>query len=176
MLTRRHTLGLLAAAPATALALPALASTAPVFSEAGIAIRGADPVVYFTEATHRIGWRLLRLRHVARLYRFECARGLDDRGWAPLPELLVAGARDVAAGYSRQHRAGQSALARNPGLTGLAITKSCRPVETCRTLPNYHVWRPVRNTGYAHHCPSFRTCARYARHQRALFYVNGSGA
>jgi len=55
MLSRRSALGLLAAAPAALAALPAFSQTAPVFSENEVALRGADPVAYFTESTHRIG-------------------------------------------------------------------------------------------------------------------------
>lgn len=56
MLSRRSALGLLAAAPAATLtALPTFAQTAPVFSENDVALRGADPVAYFAEGTHRIG-------------------------------------------------------------------------------------------------------------------------
>ena len=51
MLNRRTLiLGMAAAAPATwLLTRPAMAATAPVFSDGGLAIRGADPVAYFTE-------------------------------------------------------------------------------------------------------------------------------
>ncbi len=55
MLSRRSTLGLLAAAPLAFSARTAFASTAPVFSDNGPAIRGADPVAYFTQGTHVIG-------------------------------------------------------------------------------------------------------------------------
>jgi YHS domain-containing protein len=55
MLSRRSALGLLAATPAALAALPAYSATEPVFSENDVALRGADPVVYFTESTHRIG-------------------------------------------------------------------------------------------------------------------------
>lgn len=54
MLSRRVALGLLAATPALA-ALPAFSQTAPVFSENEVALRGADPVAYFTEGANRIG-------------------------------------------------------------------------------------------------------------------------
>lgn len=49
-LTRRHFLTLVAATPALA-AFPqlALAETAPIYAERGIAIDGTDPVAYFTE-------------------------------------------------------------------------------------------------------------------------------
>jgi YHS domain-containing protein len=55
MLSRRSALGLLAATPAALAALPAFSQTAPVFSENEVALRGADPVAYFTESTSRVG-------------------------------------------------------------------------------------------------------------------------
>lgn len=55
MLTRRATLGLVAAAPLMALARPALAAEPPIFAEGGVAIKGADPVAYFTEGRPVIG-------------------------------------------------------------------------------------------------------------------------
>ncbi len=54
MITRRSTLGLLAAAPLALTARQATAMTDPVFSE-GAAIRGADPVAYFTLGVGLIG-------------------------------------------------------------------------------------------------------------------------
>lgn len=48
MLTRRHTLGLLAAAPLAGLARPALAAEPMVFQNP-FAINGYDPVAYFTQ-------------------------------------------------------------------------------------------------------------------------------
>ena len=66
MITRRTllTTGLLAAPAATLLTRPAMAAEPEVFSEGGIAIRGADPVAYFTEgapvqgsADHPLMWR-----------------------------------------------------------------------------------------------------------------------
>ena len=50
MLTRRMLLTAAAAAPAAAfLSRPAMAAEPSVFTEDGIAIRGADPVAFFTE-------------------------------------------------------------------------------------------------------------------------------
>lgn len=49
MITRRATLGLFAAAPLVTLAHPALAAEPPIYSRRGRAIRGADPVAFFTE-------------------------------------------------------------------------------------------------------------------------------
>jgi YHS domain-containing protein len=51
MITRRQTLGLLAAIPATTLlSRPAFAASPEVFSDGGFAIRGFDPVAYFKDA------------------------------------------------------------------------------------------------------------------------------
>lgn len=55
MITRRTILTLLAASPLALSATSARASTAPVFSYDGVALRGADPVAFFQEDTHRIG-------------------------------------------------------------------------------------------------------------------------
>ena len=62
MLTRRTALGLLAATPF--LTRPAFAATPEVFADGGLAIRGADPVAFFTEgaavagdAAHSLMWR-----------------------------------------------------------------------------------------------------------------------
>lgn len=50
MLTRRALLGATLALPALSLlSRPAMASEPPVFSDAGVAIRGADPVAFFTD-------------------------------------------------------------------------------------------------------------------------------
>ena len=56
MLTRRMLLTAAVAAPAAAfLARPAMAMEPEVFSDGGIAIRGADPVAFFTEGAPVIG-------------------------------------------------------------------------------------------------------------------------
>ncbi len=62
MLNRRSFIGLLAASPL--LARPAFAATADVFSDGGLAIRGADPVAFFTagapttgDAAHSLMWK-----------------------------------------------------------------------------------------------------------------------
>lgn len=65
MITRRTLLAATAAAPLAALLTrPAMAASPEVFSEGGIAIRGADPVAYFTQgapvqgdAAHALMWR-----------------------------------------------------------------------------------------------------------------------
>lgn len=50
MITRRSFIATSAALPlAAALAVPALAAEPPVFSQRGVAIKGTDPVAYFTE-------------------------------------------------------------------------------------------------------------------------------
>ncbi len=55
MITRRLFLASSALA-ATSLALPSLAATpGPIFTEQGVAIRGADPVAYFTQSAPVIG-------------------------------------------------------------------------------------------------------------------------
>lgn len=64
MLTRRLLLTSLAAAPAAALfTRPAMAAEPSVFSHRGVAIRGADPVAFFTQmepvegsADHAVMW------------------------------------------------------------------------------------------------------------------------
>ena len=53
MLTRRSLIGLLAAAPL--LARPAFAASPEVFADGGLAIRGADPVAFFTDGAPVIG-------------------------------------------------------------------------------------------------------------------------
>lgn len=64
MLTRRATLGLLAATPALLAARPAFAATPPIYAEGGTAIDGSDAVAYFTEgkpvtgdAAHSLMWQ-----------------------------------------------------------------------------------------------------------------------
>ena len=56
MLTRRTALGLFLAAPiGLTFSRPALAAAPEVFAEGGIALRGADPVAYFTSGAPAIG-------------------------------------------------------------------------------------------------------------------------
>lgn len=56
MLTRRTLLTATAAAPVAAfLTRPAMAAEPEVFSDGGLAIRGADPVAYFTQGAPVIG-------------------------------------------------------------------------------------------------------------------------
>lgn len=76
MLSRRSALGLLAA-PAALAALPAFSQTAPVFSENDVALRGADPVVYFTEGTHRIGSADLAAMWNGTTWHFSSAENRD---------------------------------------------------------------------------------------------------
>ncbi len=56
MLTRRSTLGLLAAAPALGLATTAAHAAEPqTFQRSGLAIGGTDPVAYFTDGAPMMG-------------------------------------------------------------------------------------------------------------------------
>jgi hypothetical protein len=65
MLTRRQTLVFLAATPAAAaLSAPAVAATAQIYAQGGIALNGTDPVAYFTQgapvagsSAHTASWR-----------------------------------------------------------------------------------------------------------------------
>lgn len=64
MLSRRNMLGLMATVPLLGLAArPAIAAEPEIFSDGGLAIRGADPVAFFTEggpvagtADHALMW------------------------------------------------------------------------------------------------------------------------
>ena len=86
MLSRRAALGLLAVTPALA-AVPAFSQTAPVFSDNAVALRGADPVAYFTDGTHRIG----AARHAAMwngtTWHFASAANRD--AFADAPEVYA---------------------------------------------------------------------------------------
>lgn len=79
MLHRRTFLtGTLALPTAALLATPALAATPPIYTEAGIALGGTDPVAYFTENAPKAGsaditydwngatWRFTSEDHAAR--------------------------------------------------------------------------------------------------------------
>ena len=86
MLQRRTFLGLLAASPL--LARPAQAMSAEIFSEDGLAIRGTDPVAYFTQtkpvaglASHELMWRgaVWRFASAENLTAFE----MDPARYAP---------------------------------------------------------------------------------------------
>lgn len=73
MLTRRSTLALLAGAgAATLLARPALAKPA-VFQDGGAAIRGTDPVAYFTQSKAVAGDPAITSTHGDAVWRFASA-------------------------------------------------------------------------------------------------------
>jgi hypothetical protein len=104
MTTRRSLLAALGAAPlALALARPALAQTAPVYAENGIAIDGTDPVAYFTEGRpvagrpeHALMWRGATWRFVSEENR--AAFEADPEAHAPQYGGWCAWA--VAEGYT----------------------------------------------------------------------------
>jgi len=87
MLSRRSALGLLAASPVAFSALPAISQTAPVFSENELALRGADPVAYFTESTHRIGSAQNAVMWNGTTWRFVSAENRD--AFAAEPEAYA---------------------------------------------------------------------------------------
>ncbi|MDU8913988.1 YHS domain-containing (seleno)protein [Aestuariicoccus sp. MJ-SS9] len=74
MLTRRATLGLMLAAPATAL-LPraGLAREPETYQERGIAIDGTDPIAYFTEGAPVPGSEAITLDWRGATWRFASA-------------------------------------------------------------------------------------------------------
>ena len=82
MLSRRAALRLMAATPALA-ALPAFSQTAPVFSENAVALRGADPVAYFTEGTNRVGSPDLAAMWNGATWHFTTAANRDAFAGAP---------------------------------------------------------------------------------------------
>ena len=86
MLTRRAALGLLAATPF--LTRPAFAASAEIFADGGLAIRGADPVAYFTQGApiagspaHQLMWRgaTWQFASAENMSRFE----MDPEAYAP---------------------------------------------------------------------------------------------
>ncbi len=86
MIHRRRVLGLLAAAPL--LARPAFAASPEVFSDAGLAIRGADPVAFFTQEAPVIGDPAHSLMWKGAQWRFASAQNMatfesDPMAYAP---------------------------------------------------------------------------------------------
>lgn len=89
MMNRRLFLGLAAAAPAAAfIARPAMAEEPWYFTESGLAIRGTDPVAYFTEgapvagsADHQLMWQgtTWRFASAENMMAFE----MDPGSYAP---------------------------------------------------------------------------------------------
>ncbi|MAO26236.1 MAG: YHS domain protein [Roseovarius sp.] len=82
--TRRRLLTVSAAALALA-ALPrvALAATAPIFAEGGIAINGTDPVAYFTENRPVAGDPQFSTDYMGATWYFASAENLDQFRNAP---------------------------------------------------------------------------------------------
>ena len=82
--TRRSLLTVSAAALALA-ALPrvALAATAPIFAEGGIAINGTDPVAYFTEKRPVAGDPQFSTDYMGATWYFASAENLDQFRNAP---------------------------------------------------------------------------------------------
>jgi YHS domain-containing protein len=82
--TRRSLLTTSAAALALA-ALPrvALAATAPIFAEGGIAINGTDPVAYFTENRPVAGDPQFSTHYMGATWYFASAENLDQFRNAP---------------------------------------------------------------------------------------------
>lgn len=77
MLTRRTTLGLLLAAPAVLLARPVFAAEPEVYSDAGVALRGTDPVAYFTDAAAVAGAAAFALMWKGTEWRFASAQNRE---------------------------------------------------------------------------------------------------
>lgn len=75
MITRRHMIGLLAATPW--LARPAMAESPAVFSETGLAIRGIDPVAYFTDQAPVAGDPAHMLMWKGAVWQFASASNLQ---------------------------------------------------------------------------------------------------
>lgn len=78
MITRRTFLAASAAAPFVAtFATPALAAEPPVFAEGGIAIKGTDPVAYFTEGQPVAGSSDFSAEHDGATWYFASAANRD---------------------------------------------------------------------------------------------------
>ncbi|SLN20439.1 YHS domain-containing (seleno)protein [Pseudooctadecabacter jejudonensis] len=78
MLNRRTLLAAAAAAPAAALfARPALAAKPSVFIHGGVAIRGADPVAFFTEGAPVIGSADHALEWEGATWNFASAQNME---------------------------------------------------------------------------------------------------
>lgn len=78
MFTRRTFIGLAAALPAAALITrPAMASEPPFFSDMGLAIRGADPVAFFTEGAPVIGSADHALMWEGTMWHFASAENME---------------------------------------------------------------------------------------------------
>ncbi len=78
MLTRRSLLTAAAAVPATwMLARPAMAATPAIFSENGIAMRGTDPVAYFTNGAPIAGSAKHALDWAGAIWHFASAQNLE---------------------------------------------------------------------------------------------------
>ncbi|NNE87811.1 MAG: YHS domain protein, partial [Silicimonas sp.] len=74
MTTRRTVLAAFAAAPiASFLGRPALAAQPPVFSDGGLAIRGFDPVAYFTQSAPVMGSAAFQSDYMGATWRFASA-------------------------------------------------------------------------------------------------------
>jgi YHS domain-containing protein len=74
MLTRRSLIGLLATAPF--LTRPALAASPDFFAEGGLAIRGADPVAFFTNGAPTSGVEAHSLMWKGATWRFASAENM----------------------------------------------------------------------------------------------------
>lgn len=74
MITRRSLLSAALAAPAlTLIARPAFAASPPTFAVGGVAIRGADPVAFFTEGKPVIGSASHALMYEGAMWHFASA-------------------------------------------------------------------------------------------------------
>lgn len=105
MITRRRLLTVAAAAPVLTAAgtLPAFAAEPPVFARRGLAIRGYDPVAYFTDAAPVQGSADFATDYMGATWRFASAGNLetflaDPAAWAPQYGGYCAFA--VASGYT----------------------------------------------------------------------------
>ena len=87
-LTRRAILGSLLASPALILARPGLAAQPEVFSDGGLAIRGADPVAFFRQGAPAAGDPALSLMWRGTTWQFASAENradfeMDPEAYAP---------------------------------------------------------------------------------------------
>lgn len=103
MLTRRTFLTAAAAAPVALATLPAFAAEPPVFAEGGVAIKGYDPVAYFTDAKPVEGDAAFTAEHDGATWRFASAANRDAFVAAPqryAPQYGGYCAYAVSRGYT----------------------------------------------------------------------------